>query len=280
MIRRAARPQANYTVLQNAVLLDQRLSYRARGLLCAILARPDNWKVRADQLAREGSEGRGAVLTALKELRTVGYLHLHRTRLDDGTFRTEQVVYDTAWLADVDAPREQPESRNRTPDNRTSVDRMPDDPTLFQEQVASTENKNPTHAHASVSKPAVLDLFDTFWSAYPRKVGKGAAGKRWQRMSDADRAAALDAVRIHAGRWQQQRTEARFIPHPATWLSQARWLDDLTTEATRAPSMPSAVRHAADMLARLRAQAPAPGSIEHELEHAIEVDAPHEEDWL
>lgn len=40
MIRRAERPKSQFTIIANSVLLDKRLSYRARGLLVAILARP------------------------------------------------------------------------------------------------------------------------------------------------------------------------------------------------------------------------------------------------
>lgn len=242
MIRRAERPRTNFTIIQNSVLLDDRLSYRARGLLCAILSRPDNWRVRADQLAREGSEGRGAVLTALKELRAIGYLHLHRMRLDDGTFRSEQVVYDTPWLPSADSSSDTPESSYRTPDNRT-----PDNRTPLQEPRVRTENKKTTLAHASVSTTMPVD-FDQFWGIYPRKVGKGAALKRWRSMSAPDRHAALDAVPRHTARWSRERTETRFIPHPATWLSQGRWHDDLSTEARYEPTMPSAVRHAAERI--------------------------------
>jgi hypothetical protein len=89
--------------------------------------------------------------------------------------------------------------------------------------------------------------FEHWWHAYPRKVGKGAALKRWRAMSSKQRAEALDALPDHVRHWQTQRTEVRFIPHPATWLSQARWHDVLITEQ-RHPSAPSAVLYAAERL--------------------------------
>lgn len=132
-----------------------------------------------------------------------------------------------------------------------------------------------TLAHASVSTRSAPG-FDRFWSTYPRKVGKGAARNRWTRMSEGDRKAALDAAELHAERWRRERTEVRFIPHPATWLGQQRWLDDLTTEARHEPTMPSAVRHAADLLARVRAQSSDHADEERRLELAMTT----EEDWL
>jgi len=38
-------------------------------VLAAILSRPDNWRVRSDQLATDGKEGRDAIRAALNELK-------------------------------------------------------------------------------------------------------------------------------------------------------------------------------------------------------------------
>jgi hypothetical protein len=130
-------------------------------------------------------------------------------------------------------------------------------------------------AHANVSASDAPRLsFERWWHAYPRKVGKAAALRRWRSLSPADRERALDAVHDHALRWSRERTEARFIPHPATWLSQGRWDDDLDTEARHEPSMPSAVRHAAELLARARSTMSEQASYERELEST------YEEEWL
>lgn len=149
------------------------------------------------------------------------------------------------------------------------------DADLTRASVNESQERENTLAHASVSTTTPAE-FDRFWSTYPRKVGKGAALKRWRSMTAADRSAALGAVEHHAARWSRERTEVRFIPHPATWLGQGRWHDDLTTEARHEPSMPSAVRHAADLLARVRAQT---GDHADE-ERRLELTMSTEEEWL
>lgn len=93
-IKRAPRPQSHYTIISNDVLRDERLSFRARGILASILSRPDNWRTDSESLARESKEGRTAILTALKELENVGYLQRKKSQNDKGHWITESLVFD------------------------------------------------------------------------------------------------------------------------------------------------------------------------------------------
>lgn len=70
--------------------------------------------------------------------------------------------------------------------------------------------------------------FDTFWAAYPSKVGKGAALKAFEKVNPSqdlltDMLRAL-ADQVRSVKWQKNGGE--FIPNPATWLNQQRWLDE------------------------------------------------------
>jgi hypothetical protein len=91
-----------YTTIPNSTLCDHRLSYRARGVLAFLLAKPDDWETRTTDLPggrEEPREGRDAVRTALKELRELGYMDQEREQYrDDETgkwlWRTVTVVRD------------------------------------------------------------------------------------------------------------------------------------------------------------------------------------------
>ncbi|MFJ5923882.1 hypothetical protein ACIQF6_14920 [Kitasatospora sp. NPDC092948] len=84
--------------------------------------------------------------------------------------------------------------------------------------------------------PAV-DLFEAFWKAYPRKVGKGAARKAWAAAlkRGADPASIATAAPRHAAFWITAGTEPRFIPHPSTWLNSERYDDELAQPAPQQP---------------------------------------------
>lgn len=94
-IVRAHRPSRGWFEVQNATARDVRLSFRARGILMRILSNDDGFRCTSDDLAREGKEGRGAILTCFKELRAAGYMVTRKWQDEKGHWHTETLVFDT-----------------------------------------------------------------------------------------------------------------------------------------------------------------------------------------
>jgi hypothetical protein len=67
--------------------------------------------------------------------------------------------------------------------------------------------------------------FAEFYMAYPRKVGKDAARRSYERVV---RKIGPDVLLAAARRYSADPNlpEKQFIPHPATWLNQGRWEDE------------------------------------------------------
>jgi hypothetical protein len=77
------------------------------------------------------------------------------------------------------------------------------------------------------------DDFAAFWAAYPRRVGKDAARKAFdRRRSDVTLDAVLAALALQTASQQWQRDGGRYVPHPATWLNQGRWQDEVDTSGS------------------------------------------------
>lgn len=83
----------------------------------------------------------------------------------------------------------------------------------------------------------VDDAFEQFWKAYPssRRVGKKAALRAWQKAKDKPPLAdILASIALQAKSEQWKKDGGQFIPHPATWLNQGRWADEV---AVKPPSL-------------------------------------------
>jgi len=113
-IIRAERPQNKFAIIRNEVLQDERLSFRARGILANILSRPDNWRCSAWDLATEGREGRRAILTALTELEDHGYLKRRKSQDEKGHWKTESFIYDQPCDEVVDKYVDKPVDKGST----------------------------------------------------------------------------------------------------------------------------------------------------------------------
>lgn len=84
----------NYTVINNTILRDKRLTWEAKGLAAYLLSQPDDWHVNANHLWQESANGLGTVKRILQELELNGYLQRNRTRTPEGQFVWEHVLLE------------------------------------------------------------------------------------------------------------------------------------------------------------------------------------------
>lgn len=86
--------QSNYVVMNKTSLMDERLSWKAKGLHAYMLSMPDDWCFYDSELQKHAKDGRDSLKSALKELRELGYMKRVRHRNQDGTFDYETIVYE------------------------------------------------------------------------------------------------------------------------------------------------------------------------------------------
>lgn len=91
-IRIAARPK--FTTIDRRPINDDRLSFRARGVLIWLLDKPDDWTIKAEAIAMRGAEGRDAIRATLKELQECGYLIAEKYRGDDGKWHSGATLFE------------------------------------------------------------------------------------------------------------------------------------------------------------------------------------------
>ncbi|WHX49119.1 helix-turn-helix domain-containing protein [Paenibacillus woosongensis] len=95
-IVRVSKRDSSYAIIDPFFLSDERLSWKAKGLLGYLLSKPYNWRLYVSDLVKRSKDGKDAVYSALKELEAAGYIERRQMR-DPETQRItgyETVVFE------------------------------------------------------------------------------------------------------------------------------------------------------------------------------------------
>lgn len=188
-----------FTQIPNSWLRDENLSLKAKGLLAQLLSHQVGWSMTIATLAKTNHCGRDMITSAIQELETFGYLKRMQQKDEKGRFG-EMLWFTTS--------PDDPVTGFPTSDSPT-----PGNPTLKKTKEKKTKEKNTNG-----------DVFDQFWSLYPRKAGKASARKAFSQLDEEKRADAM--IGVLRLRNDPNLPPAQYIPHPATWLNREGWDDD------------------------------------------------------
>lgn len=75
----------------------------------------------------------------------------------------------------------------------------------------------------------IKEKFDAFWKCYPRKVAKSVALKSFSKINIDDNlfSQIMSKLEEYKKSYDWTKDNGQFIPHPATWLNQKRWEDEI-----------------------------------------------------
>lgn len=169
-----------------------------------------------------------AIQKALAKLSTVGILELYqvdgRAYLQLCTWTRHQQT--RASKSKYPAPEEGDCMQMISSDSNCKQEQadVPDIRERKRERETGNDTRDTSGAAGAASAP---DGFEEFWEAYPKKIGKGAARKSWEKLRpcQALRGQILDSVERYRKTAQWQRDGGQYIPNPSTWLNQERWED-------------------------------------------------------
>lgn len=246
-IIRIQKRESPYVQIDRAALEDNRLSWKARGILAYLLSKPDDWSIHLFDIVNHGTEGRDSVRSALKELETFGYAKLELVRSEKGH------VAGKEWVI-CESPTDGFSVRRSSPtDGKTDVgkNRQSGNP-LHSNNNNSSNNKHTARKNKTAELPkdagGGTDLgysFEMFWSDYGHKVGsKSKTAKAFEKLSEKDRGAIRDTIeaykretvtsdrgRVAGGEFKAMRK------HPLTYLNGREWETYLDREPE--PEIPS-----------------------------------------
>jgi hypothetical protein len=83
-----------FTRIVNESIQDNRLSFKARGLLAYMLSKPDAFKFYIDELVKHGTDGKDSVRAGLKELEQCGYIKRYSVKEKGKIQSWEMDIYE------------------------------------------------------------------------------------------------------------------------------------------------------------------------------------------
>lgn len=225
----------NFTVLNNDLIRDTTLSFKARGLLQYMLSMPDDWKFYVSELAKHSSkEGEGAIRSAITELEEAGYMRRIRKRGKGGKFEAVdwEVLDEPAFSPHVKKPH---------------VDKpQVEEPHVANDQLLNTnglstnctkDNRSTNKSVDRVSEKEVESNFDKLWKLYPRKEGKKKAFEAYKRAIKKG----VTNKEIQAGivnylaQIKAQGTAKQYIKQGSTWFNGECWNDEYNVGQEKSP---------------------------------------------
>lgn len=85
-------PEYGYTIIDNAIFRDSRLSAKAKGLYCQMLSLPDNWEYSKAGLTTLFKDELISIESGLNELKKYGYLEIIQKRKPNGRIYYEYII--------------------------------------------------------------------------------------------------------------------------------------------------------------------------------------------
>ena len=167
---------SNYVVMSKVGLHDDRLSWKAKGLLAYMLSMPDNWTFYNEELMKHSPDGSSTFKAAMNELKEYGYVVRRKAKDEKGKFiGWETVVYEQPIEDECrkveNRPSENRPSENRPSENRPSKNRpSKNDPLLNNKELNNNLLNNKEINDDDIGKPNPFVEFENAFGYLPPQM--------------------------------------------------------------------------------------------------------------
>ena len=133
--------RSGFTIINNGVLNNTQLSWKAKGLFAYLWSQSDSWDFYEVEVLKHSTDGRASLRAGLKELEEHGYLKRYRNRDDKGILR------ESKWILSEQPMFDFPKLDKPTLDY----------PTLDNRTLTNTNQNNTNLNNTNLNEDAVVD---------------------------------------------------------------------------------------------------------------------------
>lgn len=207
----------NYTTINNTGLRDERLTWKAKGILAYILSLPDDWVFYMEEVAKHSKDKIDSLKSGMKELKEHGYVKRFPVKDEKGKItRWETIIYEVPQVEFplVDIP---------------SVGKPPvENPPLLSTNIPSTNNTNSPQKKSprkNVSD-SYSEEFENLWKTYPKKIDKKQGYKSFKAANKKHSfEIIMSGVKGYADHIKRNGTETKFVKHASTFFNNECYLE-------------------------------------------------------
>ena len=209
-----------YTVIDNNIFTNKKLSLKSRGMLVTLLSLPDNWEFNENGLAEIFKDGLTAIKSSLRELEENKYLIRRQERDQNGKFiRNNWIISEIPIVENPITGK--PISENDTQLNTNKL---------------NTKNNNICPSNDEQDNQPVTgkedeNHFEEVWEIYPRKEGKNKAYTHYKSWLKGKKFAGKTvklterqmwfAVRTYKNECEKKMTEKQYIKMGSTFFNES-----------------------------------------------------------
>jgi hypothetical protein len=202
----------NFTMIDNALIYDNKISAKSKAVLIYLLSKPQEWKTSIRDISNSFKDGYDSIKSSLVELENEYYLT--RTKYNckkSGKFITQYSVY---------------EDKTTNPRNINYKIR-----TIVENPLSSTAENPPAENPLINNKTVTTNIkklykkeFDLWYSLYDKKTTKKPALNYWNK--NIKSMVLIDKIMIHTKLYAKN-TEKKFRLDPVRYLRNEKWEDEI-----------------------------------------------------
>ena len=165
----------NFTTINNEFIFNKDLSLKAKGLLCHLLALPNDWTLYVEEVQKWSTDGKSAIYSAFKELTDNGYMKREQIREKGKIVKWDYIVYEKPYPDFQEIEKLNIENRPLLNTN-----------TKLNTNITKTERDYPFELNLEAWKLWKEFRRKEFRSSY-KTLGENAAIKKLMRLSDGNK---------------------------------------------------------------------------------------------